>query len=344
MKKLLILFIVLAVVLGACGTAVQTYAEDETTMTTEFDATTEVEERVTQPFVPAQGEINGMVWQTINLHDDPQLRTWLGEEWEREQSRWRVEHQWTVPQPMGDNYVVFQVEDYPRFDIVMRNETTGEITTLLARYCVEEHENLEHCWECRIRPLLHSVLDERYILFSWGVIEVLFGYYIFDIQTMQEHPLEVLECDSEAELWPFARRGDVLFWCPGDYAGSFSALYSTHVEDVPNLIFTDMLADIDHEPLQWARWWHLCADERLYILVCSAGLHVFDLEEQTAFQLDKHDLSIEMGSAHNPEDASDWSHAYLQRVLLRDNTIYWFSSFTNENLINMNIAVQIILP
>ncbi|MCL2195690.1 MAG: hypothetical protein FWB76_07045 [Oscillospiraceae bacterium] len=350
MKKLIGMLVALGLLLAACSPALPVVV-DETTATTEAYTTTEAEPHV---FVPMQGEANGFAWRTIDLVDpaEAESRAWIEAELARAEEAREARHelemrQWEegyVPEfQMGDVVVFNRDRDDGLREIVMRDADGVETVLVAPRVDTWSYEI--------VRPTLREVLTPRFFIMTWGFET--WGHserIVFDLQTRREYPVVVDFDISGADGIQSATwlgNGDVMYWTPftneAPYIGR-AHLLAANLENLPHITFTDLTASIDHEPLVLLGGMLLCPEERFYILVCEWRLTVFDLQEQSVLQLYKRDMGVIMGSANRPNESFDFVGAYLQGVLLRGNTIYWFSEFANDHLLNMNIAVQITLP
>jgi len=329
MKRMLVLMIALALLLVACAPVLD--LDESTTL--------------------MQGEASGITWRTFDLNDPAyaESRAWIEAELAREEKEREARQQWW--QQDGDYYyirefrmgevVVLNRFSHAGYREILMRDAVGDEVVLFAS--PENYSYVDHL----VHPSIIDVLNSRFFLMQSGGSPWAVNHSVFDIYTQREYPIETktVVYGADGVQLRFLRE-DTMYWAPFISemdTGGHGHLFAASIADLPQMTFVDLLANIEHYPMHTHGDRFLCPNERYYVMVCTQNLTLFDLEKQTAFQLDKHDLGIEMGSARRPDDGADWSHAYLERVLLRDNTIYWFSSFTNENLLNMNIAVQITL-
>ena len=298
-----------------------------------------------EPTTPAQGESHGITWRTLDLDDEAntELRAWIEQAYER----WldEINQDWPRQEfPAGD-VVVFNrgygdggPDDGLR--VIMRDAAGEETVFLQSRQGPYPHESAG--------PMVRTVFNERYLLVHWSDWTWLAEQSLFDMQTMQEYPIAFdFEFNGDFVLYR-EQRGNTLFWENRAYGAPVFGqlhLFATDLATLPNPEFTDLLANIPHEPVRALGQTLLCPAERYYIATDDFGLYIFDLREQSVFHLPKDALGFEMGGARDEIRDWDWTQAYLQKFLLRDdNTLIWFSDFPNPNLLNMSIAVELTLP
>ena len=342
MKKLLALFIALALLLAACRTQLS--------------------------FSHSSGEENGFVWRTLDLDDEvnAEVKRRLETELARQDQRQRqldyeinrtTEGFFTRRGSSWGNGV-FTRGIYPRLrEIVFVNPQTRQETILLSGRCTldEPHtrEQYMYCGEyCAEGPRFITHLNERYFIYQWfrGAypVEVSpIGFGVADLHTLQTYFVEL----DDPWIRPTEQRGDVFFWenavrdARGDYSPHSGTLnlFASRMEDLPHLKFTDLLADIEHQPVQGVMQTLLCENERYYIVVCRQMLSFFDLQELSVLQIPVASFGIPM-----PDEDYLRDH-FFSYVYLHDNTLFWFSEFPlldipYTDIPYLNIAVEIILP
>ena len=308
-----------------------------------------------------------IAWRTLDLEDEAnaELRAWLEEALaqaaEEQQQLARTREQLiSVFEQTGEidwgngiitrNYIPAQRE------IVLR--AAGEETVLLRSSCTRNPphrpEEYEDCVSCMEGPRFITMLNERYFLFKrLNLTNTVIRHGVYDIQTLREYPINL------GRVYFSEQRGDTLFW---ENYGEFEtyyghlSLYAADLTFLPNLEPVNLLEGIAHAPVQMTQEGvitgsglvqasYLTQGERYYIAAGVAGLTIFDLQERSVFHLPKSELGFAMGSAREQDNDMDWTHAYLQYFILRDdNTLIWFSDFPNPNMLNMSIAVELTLP
>ena len=346
MKRIIAALLALAMLgLFACGeaeseptTTVPTTEEIETTTEAETTTETTTEAPTTAPFIfsPMSGESNGVKWRTLDLEDEEnrEIKEWL-DDWIAERKRSQVEDR-PMEYHMGDKKTITYKNDWPKRQLVMRENATGKETVLLEGNGIDGEEARN--------PYLIEVLDERYFIYAWGGWEWLWSTGVCD--TVEHREIRI----DEGDMWRqyYARRDNSIYlinyeddaplWGP-------LFLYKADLSQLPGPIKSvDVLRNIPAaKEIGMVRDTLLTDDERLFIaleeeadyriLDEKAGLYIFDLKnEKLLFHLPKASLGVEMREG--------WTHAYFGHFALRGKTIYWFTDNTNFP----SPIVELILP
>jgi len=311
-----------------------------------------------QAAIPTRDASIDLPWRKLNLEDEAnaEQRMWLESnlsQYVEEKMKHEIEQSENLNKvfrggaPWG--YGVYTRGLHPLVrQIIHKDPVTEEVTILLYGRCTLDipHtiDQYEQCGEfCAEGPRYIYTLNERYFIYTWfrgfdpeGMIPL--GYGVYDLQEMEAHFIEL----DDAWIRPSLQRGDLLYWENGTRCGYgfFEAhtgalnLFTTSMADLPGLLYTDLLADIPHEPVQMVRNSLLSENGRYYIVVCELGLTIFDLHEQNVFRLERDALDVDL--LYNELD--------FNSIFLRDNMLYWFSEFIHPAFTGMIVAVEITLP
>ena len=315
MKKLLALFIALALLLAACATAEPAINEPAETTTAQPIITEPIAEP--EPFTPISGEENGFVWRTLDLGTYPELAAQLAREFDWEY-RWpALEQQRTELERSWNAYGIYILENG---DIVHRHQ--GQETLLIAFNCEQYGEDGHDCFNCRL-PRVLEVLQENYLLVRWeadrhGAVS------IFCVRTRRDHPLA--NANLSAFWWQDGRLlGAPLGWYYGPQDPTMH-LFEADLATLPNLEFpVDLLSGMAGEFQSLVPHARLSPNMRHYAVSNRPQLHVFDLQLQRAITIEVPPWCF--------NDYFVWSD---------DDTLLWFHEC--RGICHHNIAVEITLP
>ncbi|MCL2195691.1 MAG: hypothetical protein FWB76_07050 [Oscillospiraceae bacterium] len=334
MKKLIALAtaLVLVLALAACAAPIEPVVAETTAEETTTGVYTTAELRDAEP---VQGEAGGITWRTIDLREDETLRASLVEELERSWS-------WSRPEEQAHGYGVYTLNrivntdglhDRHVWEVVHRN-SAGRETVLLTSVCPYADDEEHCCFSCQL-PSVAQVLNEDYMLVHW-LAERHGSASVMCIRTQRNYPL------ANSDISSFRSRDGRLFGAPyGWYWPSSGThyLFEADLSALPQLTWTNLLANIAHEPFGHGSGSVLCSDGRFYLSLRTGEwdmlpqLFIFDLQQQSLQQLQP------------PTNPSNHHWCWFNSILMTDdNTLHWFSHCMHEAVIDTSTAVRIELP
>jgi len=184
MKRIAVLALAL-LVLPACGrvgSVSETTAETTTVITTTsaIETTTQEETTTEAPFVPSNGESNGVKWRTLDLYDEAnaEVKAWLEGRYARSDKNSEYK--------LSDTKTLIEREQHEHGpnDIWLRDNATGKETLLIQG---DDGSENELAWYC---PFVCEVLDERYFLYDASGYEWPRGCGIYDTQRLLAIPVQ----------------------------------------------------------------------------------------------------------------------------------------------------------
>ena len=316
MKRAIPLLLAL-LLLSACGRAEPVLIPDET-LATEKETTTE-------PFVPTEGEADGITWRTVDVNsaEGREAQKWLEGQWEEFTGAGKTEFS------MGKDKTILTRSDA----LILRDNKTGKDTTLLEKqYLGEEttpEEMREEAWRY---PRFIQALDERYFVYCWGYWEGSGQAAVYDTKNMWTIPIEYGEGDwFTSQQLIFA---DALYLSQGTYGPYGGELHLMRVDlktlDSDSLMAVDVLADIPGvEDVMDMNSRFVTGDERYFVLNDIPGLRVYDLQQKKLL------LQVPVSVFGPGAEQMAWG----SEVVLRDSKAYWVDRHSG-----FNYLAEIILP